>query len=68
MKKLNIKHEYDLSLNLDDSTQTVERALFFQENEEIKEDDGGFDCAGTVGTFGSAGGCAGTFGSFGCCC
>lgn len=60
-------HVFDVSFDCKEDPQILCRAAFFAE-EEKKVDDGGFDCAGTVGTFGSVGGCAGTFGTFGCCC
>jgi hypothetical protein len=64
MNKIN--HSFDLSLDQNSNTENLARASYFAE--AAVEEKAGFDCAGTVGTFGSAGGCAGTFGSFGCCC
>ncbi|MFA7388141.1 MAG: thiocillin family RiPP [Thiohalobacteraceae bacterium] len=60
-------HSFDISFDSKEDFEVLNRAAFFAESEQ-KVDDGGFDCAGTVGTFGSVGGCAGTFGTFGCCC
>ncbi|MFA7388139.1 MAG: thiocillin family RiPP [Thiohalobacteraceae bacterium] len=63
----NINHSFDLSIDAGREVEVLSRAAFFAESEE-KVDDGGFDCAGTVGSAGSFGGTLGTFGTFGCCC
>jgi hypothetical protein len=68
MKNLNVKHKYDMCIEIESNINTIDRATYFVNSVEPEKDDGGFDCAGTVGTFGTAGGCAGTFGTFGCCC
>ncbi len=61
----NLKHKYDVSLNINDAVKNVDRSAYFKDSQQISSN---FDCAGTVGTWGSVGGCAGTLGSFGCCC
>lgn len=63
---MQINHSFDLSPDVGTDVEVLSSASYFVE--AVAKDDGGFDCAGTVGTFGSAFGCAGTFGSFGCCC
>ena len=63
---MQINHLFDLSPDLGADVEVLSSASYFVVVE--KEKDTGFDCAGTVGTFGSVAGCAGTFGSFGCCC
>lgn len=62
-----LEHSFDLALDLNSNVEVVSSASYFAEAEE-KVDDGGFDCAGTVGSAGSFGGTLGTFGTFGCCC
>ena len=72
MNNLKVKHKYDVSLEFGDDVQNIVRATYFACEEDSKSsqkcDDGGFDCAGTVGSAGSFGGTLGTFGTFGCCC
>jgi hypothetical protein len=63
----NINHSFDLSLDVESDVEVLNRAAYFAEQQD-KVDDGGFDCAGTVGSAGSFGGTLGTFGTFGCCC
>jgi hypothetical protein len=60
-----LNHVYDFATNAG-VAESIESSTFFAELSSV--DDGGFDCAGTVGCFGSAGGCLGTVGTFGCCC
>jgi hypothetical protein len=67
MKMTALNHVYDFVINAD-AAESIESSQFFMESEVALVDDGGFDCAGTVGCFGSAGGCLGTVGTFGCCC
>lgn len=66
MEKIN--HSFDLALDNAGDISSLSRASYFATAEETAKDDGGFDCAGTVGSWGSVGGSLGTFGSFGCCC
>ena len=66
MEKIN--HSFDLSLDCLNDVESLSRASYFAETEEQPKDDGGFDCAGTVGSAGTLGGTFGTFGTFGCCC
>jgi uncharacterized membrane protein len=68
MKKLNVKHAYDVSINVDNSINNIDRAAYFANSTVPGKDDGGFDCGGTLGSAGSFGGTLGTFGCFGCCC
>ena len=71
MKNLNVKHKYDMSLELGQDVENIVRATYFICEIEPKGSqrcDGGFDCAGSVGSAGSFGGTLGTFGTFGCCC
>jgi hypothetical protein len=63
---MQINHSFDLSPDVGAQVEVLGSSTYFVE--EVARADDGFDCAGTVGTFGSVGGCAGTFGSFGCCC
>ncbi len=63
-----INHSFDLAIDTGGNLETLDRTTFFAEKEKEKVDDGGFDCAGTVGSAGSFGGTLGTFGTFGCCC
>ena len=66
----NLKHKYDVSLELGADVQNIVRATYFaSELDTVRlKDDGGFDCAGSVGSAGTIGGTLGTFGTFGCCC
>jgi len=72
MKNLNVKHKYDVSLEFGDDVQNIVRATYFVcevgSKSSQKCGDGGFDCAGTVGSAGTFGGTLGTAGTFGCCC
>ena len=71
MKSLNVKHKYDMSLELGEDIQSIVRATYFACEVDTKSSqkcDEGFDCAGTVGSAGTVGGTLGTFGTFGCCC
>ncbi len=61
----NLKHKYDVSLNINDTAKSVDRSTYFKESQQINSD---FDCAGTLGSAGSFGGTFGSLGSFGCCC
>lgn len=63
---MQINHTFDISPEVGADVEVLSSASYFVAAAPVKDD--GFDCAGTVGTFGSAFGCAGTFGSFGCCC
>ena len=65
----NLKHEYDISLELSQDIQNIVRATYFASDlDSNRADDGEFDCGGTLGSAGSFGGTLGTFGCFGCCC
>jgi hypothetical protein len=64
MQKFN--HSFDLAIDAGSDVETLSRSAFFADDK--KQDDGSFDCAGSVGTAGSFGGTLGTFGTFGCCC
>lgn len=59
-------HEFDVAVTTNEA-EALERSSF-NYTEAALADDGGFDCAGTLGTWGSAGGCIGSVGTFGCCC
>lgn len=61
-----LNHTYDFAIKAG-AVESIDSSNFFTE-EVARIDDGSFDCAGTVGTFGSVGGCIGTAGTFGCCC
>lgn len=63
---MQINHSFDIAPELGSDLELLSSTSYFAE--EKSEAEAGFDCAGTVGTFGSMGGCAGTFGTFGCCC
>ena len=73
MKSLNVKHKYDMSLELDQDVQSIVRATYFICEIEPKSSQkctggGGIDtfgCLGCAGTFGGTFGCLGTAG---CCC
>ncbi|MBL4660995.1 MAG: hypothetical protein JKY19_11620 [Alcanivoracaceae bacterium] len=64
----NIKHKFDMSIDLQGSIHKIDRANYFETSVEPIKDDGGFDCGGTLGSAGTFGGTLGTFGCFGCCC
>lgn len=53
---------YVASLN----EETVSVQVIDSSYDSVVAVEGGFNCCGTFGTFGSAGGCCGTFGTFGC--
>ena len=70
MKSLNVKHKYDVCLELDQDVQNVVRATYFASELDSNrvEEVGGIDtfgCLGCAGTFGGTFGCLGTAG---CCC
>jgi hypothetical protein len=71
MKNLNVKHKYDINIELEKDAESVTRATYFACETNLKGSqkcDGGFDCGGTLGSAGTFGGTLGTFGCFGCCC
>lgn len=63
-----IQHNFDLTVEDGDGIEVVKHTAFFAAQSEERVDDGGFDCAGTVGSAGTIGGTLGTAGTFGCCC
>jgi len=70
----NINHSYDINLDQMTAIDSSQNGNFnacevaLESESETRCDDGRFDCAGTLGTLGSATGCFGTVGTFGCCC
>jgi len=69
-----VNHAYDINIETYHFAEKSQTAMLnacevaLESNSETRCDDGGFDCAGTVGSAGTLGGTFGTAGTFGCCC